>query len=277
MRFLASFVLPVLTLVSGSMAYSITARALYVDDTPILEYEGPSDNVDHLTVDSPKSRITLGVKFDSHTQPHQLSFLYTDGNGLDHAVYPGWFDDEAGPMGRTVTPIAKLPPSLLAADKVQLYVIAANDDDEVPNLVQLIADIEFSDAFRDATRGYTAPTRLGAKPEIHHVFRSDQATVNPIIPVAFSAIAAGLLIVLLGAWGTTLGSSLFRSTGESTMKTSLLVILASFEYTFIRYYLGATIFTTIFHVAVLAVPALIVGSKALSLLAKVRSTPAAHA
>lgn len=272
MRFLVSFVIPILAMVSSSLAYSITARALIIEEGDQSTYESPSDNVDQMSFDSPKSRVSIAVKLDSETQPHQLIFLLTDGNGLDHAIFPEWQDDL---IARTLFPLGKLPPSLLEAEKIDVVVIAADDNEQEPNLAQRIAELKPSEAFKNLDRDYKEPTRLGAKPEIHHIFRSEEATVNPIVPIIFSVVAGFLLLALLTTWTTTLGDSMFGSLNGSSVKTVLLVVLASFEYTFIKYYLGATIFTTIFHIALLTVPALIVGSKALSLLAKARSSAAA--
>lgn len=268
MRFLGSALIPILAMVSKSVAYSISARAGYIDEVEQFAYESGSDNVDQLTFDSPKSRVSIAVKLDTETQPHQMLFLLTDGNGLDHAVFPEWQNS----IARAIFPIGKLPPSLLEAEKFDLFVIAADDNEEEPNLAQPIVEFKPSELFQGLEREYNIPTRLGAKSEIHHIFRSEEATVNPSIPVAFSIVAAIFLLVLLRIWSSTLGTSLFGSTDDSTMKITLLVILASFEFTFIKYYLGATIFTTLFHIGLLTLPALIIGSRALGLLAKARST-----
>lgn len=272
MKFNLATVVPLFALVASSMGFSVTSRAVYLNGQESFTLQHESDEVHRISLDSLKDVLSVASQIGGLSIPHQLLYVFSNGEGLDHAVFPDFEKEQRIASAKVL--VSKIPVSLLAQDRIFVSVVAANGDNDEANLDQPIVELIPSEELKTSLN-YKAPARLGAKPEIHHIFSSDQATVNPIVPVAFSAVAALLLVALFGSWATSLGDSLFGASHGSSVKTGLLVVLASFEYTFVKYYLGATIFTTIFHVAILSVPALIIGSKALSQLAKLRSTASA--
>lgn len=269
MRFSIASVISFFVLIAISMAYSFSSYSVFLNAEEKFTVTEASDEVHRVFLESLRDILAFAVKVEGSSKPHQLLFLLSNGEGLDHAVIPTF--DAKSRIASTKIPMNKIPNSLKAQERIFVSVVAADSSEEEQNAVQPIVELVPSDDFKAAFT-YEEPARLGAKPEIHHIFNSEQATVNPIIPVAFSVVAVALLFVLFRTWANTLGTSLFGALEGSSFKTGLLVVLASFELTFIKYYLGTTIFTTLFHVAILSVPALIVGSKALSQLAKLRTT-----
>ena len=90
------------------------------------------------------------------------------------------------------------------------------------------------------------------------------------MPLAFSAVAGVLTLVLFVVWSSIFGENNSNSSG-GTYKTGFLVALVAVEHTFLRYYLGASIFTTMSHVLLLVAPSVFLGSKALNVMAKLRA------
>lgn len=265
MKFRTS-VVPFLAVLASAMAFSISSRAVYLDGNELITVNEPSNEVHEVSIVTPKDVLAVAVRIEGESRPHQLVFLFSDGQGLDYAVYPDY--NAGSQIASSKLPIAKLPDSLKSQDKVTFTVVAA-DSSEEENIAQPLFELVFSEDLKKAI--VSPPVRLGPKPEIHHIFRGTESTVNAIVPVVFSAVALVLLVALLGGWSTTLSGSLFRALDGGAYKTAFVAVLATLEYTFVKYYLGATIFTTLFHVAILAGPGLLLGLKALNALAKLHA------
>lgn len=270
MRFQFSRTAALLSLAASSMAYSLSGYSLFCNGDDAVTLEQADDKVHPFILESPKDVLALAMRIEASDRPHQIMYLFSDGKGLDHAVFPNYYEPDR--LAKERIAVEDLPSALKALEKIYITVVVGSDNEAEENFSQRILEITPSENFR-AALAYEEPTRLGAKPEIHHIFNTDPATVNPVVPIAFVLVAAALLFALFGSWTTYLSGSLFGNGDGANFKIAFLVVLASFEVTFVKYYLGATIFTTIFHVAILAVPALIVGSKALRLLAKLRVAP----
>lgn len=253
-----------LAVLSGAAAYAVSGGAVYLNDKEVFAVLGDVQTVE---VTSPKDVLSFSVAIGGASRPHQLLLLVSNDQGLDFPVY-GLYDD--GTFVAKV-PVHKLPNALKAQERLTVTLVAANDDADEPNVAVPVAAVALSDGFRETVE-HKKPVRLGAAPEIHHIFREDPATVHAIVPLVFSAAAGVLLLGLFAGWTQVLNGAVFGSPQGSTWKAAFLATLAMFEVTFVRYYLGATIFTTIFHVFLLAGPYLFFGSRALSTLARVRAT-----
>lgn len=255
-----------LPLLAGTLAYSITSGLVSVNGKKAFDYD-TSDTVHRVTLDSIRDKLALSVELKgAETQPHQLNYVFSNNAGLDYAVFPK-FDSKTSKVSLLLV-VNKIPAALLQ-DRVFVYLVAASDQKK-GNLYTLIGELVPTESLQ-ASVNYKAPERLGAQPEIHHIFKEDPKTVNPVVPIAFSAVAIALFIGLLGAWVSLVGNSLFVANQAIPFKGGFLTTLALFEFTFFRYYLSATIFTTIFSVAALTAPALIFGARALKALTKQRT------
>lgn len=261
-----------LPLLAGALAYSIKSGHVSVNEVKAFDYD-PSETVHRVTLDSIRDKVALSVQLKgAETQPHQLNYVFTNKAGLDYAVYPK-FDAKTSKVSLLLV-VNKIPAALLQ-DRVFVYLVAASDAKK-GNLYTLIAELVPTESLQ-ASVNYNAPERLGAKPEIHHIFKEDPKTVNPVVPIAFSAVAIAFFVGLLAAWGALVGNSLFVANQAIPFKGGFLTTLALFEFTFFRYYLSATIFTTLFSVAALTAPALIFGARALKALTKQRTVIEASA
>lgn len=270
MKFGLSIVALWLVFLVGAMAYSISEGTFSVNEKELFLIDDLSlDEVNRAILNSNKDTISIEVKLGGSVEkrPHELLFLFSNNDGLDYPVFPEYNVNTQ--EAKVTLLINKIPASLKAQERIFVSVIAADDNAEEPNLftqiVELVPSQELQSSF-----AYKKPVRLGAASEIHHEFREEASTVNPIVPIFFSAIAGVLLLALFGSWVSILGNSLFAASQGSTFKTAFLATIASVEFAFIKYYLGATIFTTIFYVFLLAGPFLFFGSRALSTLAKQR-------
>lgn len=256
-----------LPLLAGALSYSIKSGLVSVNGNKAFDIEPKSDTVHRVTLDSVRDKLALTVELKgAETQPHQLNYVFSNDAGLDHAIFPK-FDAKKHTVSLLLL-VNKIPAALLQ-DRVFVYLVAASEQKK-GNLYTLIGELIPTEALQSSVN-YEAPERLGAQPEIHHIFNEDPKTVNPVVPLAFSGVAIALFLGLVGAWFSVVGNSLFVANQGIPFKGGFLTTLALFEFTFFRYYLSASIFTTIFSVAALTAPALIFGARALKSLTKQRT------
>ncbi|GEQ68785.1 hypothetical protein JCM33374_g2454 [Metschnikowia sp. JCM 33374] len=268
MKFFHNSILACAACVGIARAYAVTGGTVAINKAPVAEINPNGLNPETVVLNSPTDTVSFSVALEnpSKTQPHQLMFILSDSNGLDHAVFAKYKSGNA----QADISVAKIPAALKKGGPIHVSVIAANGDHTEANVEFPVVQLVASDALQSLT-SHAKPARLGALAEIHHSFKTDPTTVASIVPVVFSGIAVVLLVVLLGAWTSVLKNELFASPQASTWKAALLSTLAYFEYTFFQYYLGASIFTTIFHAVLVAGPFLFFGSRALTALGKSRA------
>lgn len=256
-----------LPLLAGALSYTIKSGLVSVNGNKAFDIEPKSDTVHRVTLDSVRDKLALTVELKgAQTQPHQLNYVFSNDAGLDHAIFPK-FDAKKQTVSLLLL-VNKIPAALLQ-DRVFVYLVAASEQKK-GNLYTLVGELIPTEALQSSVN-YEAPDRLGAQPEIHHIFNEDPKTVNPVVPLAFSGVAIALFLGLVGAWFSVVGNSLFVANQGIPFKGGFLTTLALFEFTFFRYYLSASIFTTIFSVAALTAPALIFGARALKFLTKQRT------
>lgn len=260
-----------LVFIVSAVAYSIESGLVSVNGNKAFDFVPDSEDVHRVVLESVREKVALSVVLKGNVaeKPHQLNFVFTDNKGLDYATYPLF--DTTKKTATSLILVNKIPPALLSQERVFVYIIAADASQKKgQNLYTLLAELVPSESLR-ASVNYKKPLRLGALPEIHHQFNEDPQTVKPIVPLIFSAVAIALFFVLIGSWFTLVGNSLFVANEGIPFKGGFLTTIALIEFTFVKYYLGATIFTTIFYTAILAGPALVFGSKALKALTKQRT------
>lgn len=219
------------------------------------------------TIEDSNDVLEFSFTIDSSQRPHELILLFSDDNGLDFAVFPRY--DSAKNTISTSVAFSAIPLALRRQNKFSASLILANKDENDVNVYSKVAEILPSEEVKDAALA-TKTERHGVLPEIHHIFRGEEPTINSIIPLAFSAIAGVFGLVLLVTWASIFGQGSIDSRG-STFKAAFLTTLVAVEHSFLKYYLGASIFTTLFHVFILAAPSVIFGSKALRAMVQLRS------
>ncbi|QLL30486.1 hypothetical protein HG536_0A03030 [Torulaspora globosa] len=110
---------------------------------------------------------------------------------------------------------------------------------------------------------YRRPARYGAKPEIIHEFNPEPKTAPWKLVQFFIILIALATFGLVIAWMSS-GALNFNSVPTNFNVVYLLFFILSiigFEYIFVRYYAGTSIFDTLFAVLYLAIPSLWLGTK----------------
>lgn len=253
-----------LAVLSSVCAYAITGGSVALNDKKLFSVDPASTDVRRVAIDSEKDVLSFAVNLDAVSKPHQLVLTLSDGAGLVHPVFASY----DGSKATARVAVHRLPASLKMVERIFVSLVAASAGE--PNLNEPLVELVPTDEFRLSVE-YKKPVRLGALPEIHHIFREDPATVNAFFPVVFSAAAGALLVALFGAWASVLGGSAFGAKQAAVWKSGFLATITLVEVTFVKYYLGATIFTTLFHVFLLGGPCFFFFSRALSAMARVRS------
>lgn len=263
-----------LQLISAVSAYSLSEGSVKVGASEVHLGEMNTQEIKQLAIDLPKDKIELELKLEgvADLKPHQLVVTLADRNGLDLSFVPAFVAQSL--VAKLSILVSKIPAALRSQEKLYLSLIVADADEKNANLLKQLVEIIPSESLRESAAYKPAP-RIGIKPEIHHIFREDAKTVNPVIPVAFIGGAVALFLLLVGSWGAYVGENLFGVAGQlrgvkAVHGAGFLGSVVGFEVTFVRYYLGSTIFTTLFHCFLLGGPSIYFGAKVLKTLSEQR-------
>lgn len=266
MKFTPSVSLLWLLLLSSSLAISVKQATVSLNQEKLYNGLSLPEKVVSTTIENSKDVIDFKFKIDSSTRPRELILLFSDDNGLDFAVFPR-YEASKQTLSTTVA-FSAIPQALRRQSKITASIILANKDESDKNVHVKIAEFFPSEVAKEEATT-TKAERYGVLPEIHHIFRGEESTINPIIPLVFSAFAGFLGLALFVSWVAAFGQGSIDTRG-STFKVALLVTLIAVEHSFLKYYLGASIFTTLSHVAILVAPSVFFGSKALRAMVQLR-------
>ena len=266
-------------LAMGVMSYSIQSGLARVNEDIIQYGEAEIQLIRLLTLENMKDKLDVELKLDYKDvtkKPHQFVITLGDDNGHDLLFVPNYLS--AYDVYKLSIPVNKIPLSLRVKEKLFLKAIVASSGPKKhgENLRRNLAEVRFGDVIKlTAQLAYVPAERFGLKPEIHHQFASEASTVNAIIPIVFSAGAIILLLALLVSWASLLGDDLLRNftrlSGAQVLNHGVfLTSLVGYVAMFYRYYLGTSIFTTLFNAFVLTAPTIFFGSRSLRDLAVFR-------
>lgn len=214
----------------------------------------PSDNV---------IKIDFTLADDTSKAPGQAVVVLDNGKGLSESFVPK-YRHESRELSISI-PVKKLASNTKSQEKIFLSLIVA-DSSKGKNLYKRLAEIVPSAELRDTVKLKPA-NDVHLKPEIHHQFKKEKKTVNFLIPVVFIVVAFVLFLGLFLSWSVAIGSDLFGmarqvSGGINTPTTiGFLLCLFGYEVVFFRYFLGVSIFTTIWHSFLLGGPCVYLGSR----------------
>ncbi|WPK25990.1 hypothetical protein PUMCH_003332 [Australozyma saopauloensis] len=266
MKFTLSAAVAGLAAVASANAYKVIGGSVTSKKVEIAAL-GAATDLPSIPIDSIRDSFVLNVNFEQTTKPAQLLFLLSNKHGLEHSLYARF--TETGSKASASVVVGKLPNALKTQDEIHVSIVAAGPSEEEENVIVPLCTFIPSEKFKDSVE-YEQPVRLGALPEIHHQFRSNEPHINSFVPTVFSAAALGLLVVLLGAWAGLLNGDMFSGWQGSFWKIGYLATLAYFELIVLRYYLGTSIFATVFQGLLVAGPLSFFGSRALTALARLR-------
>lgn len=267
MKFSISAAVAGLAAIACADAYKVTGGSVTSKKVEVAKLDVSSSNLPSVPIEASRDSFLVTVDLKAASKPSQLLFLLSGKDGLEHSIYARFVDASSKASASFV--VSKLPAALKIQEEIKVSIVAAGASEDEENIVVPLFTFAPSELFLSSLE-YEKPARLGASAEIHHQFRADLPTIGTSIPTIFSAGAVGLLVVLLGAWATLLNGDMFNGWLGSIYKLGYLGTLAYFEYIVLQYYLGTSIFATIFQAAVVLAPMSFFGSRALTSLARLR-------
>lgn len=254
-------------LVGAALAYTISSGTIGIDSHSISLGEFQTQEIKQLPIESPKDKISISLKLKEELpqRPHQLvlSLGSVSKQTLTTHFVPSFTNDQEIKL---IIPVNKLPEILKVQEKLNLKLTIADDSEHT--LVKHLVEIVPSPEFRASINLKTHEQRIGSKPEIHHIFREDPTTINGVIPILFIVAATIVFFGLVVSWLEVVGMKLFEnfkniSTRQLLYNIAFLSSLVGFEVNFVKYYLGQSIFTTLFNSFIAGMPAIYFGSKVL--------------
>lgn len=256
------------------MAFTLSKATVSVGTKKVELGEMNTLEIKQLSL-SPKDIIKVDARLalSNSTQPHQISLILSsiENPSLSKQIVPEI--SKSGVISASIS-VSSFPEVLKLQPKISLKLVVADYNSKDNILRQLVELVPSSDLVASAK--YTAKPTLGHKDEIHHVFAPDSKTVGAFFPTVFAGLALALFAGLWVAWGSFLGPNLMGTLRlvapiQLLFNVVFLCSLLGFEYTFIQYYLGQLIFTTLFYAFVLAFPSLFFGSRVLRGLSRDRA------
>lgn len=163
-------------------------------------------------------------------------------------------------MDESTIPNALLHLSQNEDDPLTVSVVLANPEDSKNNVLVSVFKIQVD---LDHAVEYKRPDRLEAKPEIIHQFNPEPKTVPWKLAQFFIFLITLVTFGLVVAWMSS-GSLNFNNVRANFNIVYLLFFISSvigFEYIFVQYYAGKSIFETLFAALYLGIPSLWLGTK----------------
>lgn len=256
----------------ATMAISLSLAQIKVNDDAIHFGEISTQEIKQLSLESTKDKLEFDITLaDVTAQPHQLMITLGDGKGFDLPLFPKFnLDKKAVKLSLAAS---KIPVGIRNLDKILINLIVAEPGNK-QNLYKPLGELIPTDDLKNLVP-YKKSERIGIKPEIHHLFKEDPQTINPFFPIVFGGFDLVIFLGLMGLWTFGVGKDMFTNFLNTPITTfshnvGFLGCLIGYEIVFFRYYLGSTIFTTLFHGAILAGPTIFLGSRSFRYLAHLR-------
>lgn len=251
-------------------AISLSLASVKVNDKSVHFGEISTQEIKQLPIESTKDKLDIEVYLnDVNAQPHQAIITLGNGKGLDQAFFPKFNINKKAL--KLSTQVSKIPVSIRNLDKIFIQLVVG--DSGAQNLKVSLGELIATEELKQLVP-YKKAERVGIKPEIHHIFKQEEKTVNPFWPILFIGFDIVVFLGLLGLWTFGVGGEgLSKSTPPEQKINNFLFFLTliGFEVIFIRYYLGTSIFTTLLHGFIVSIPCILLGSTCLKHLAYLRS------
>ncbi|AOA61562.1 ER oligosaccharyltransferase complex subunit delta [Komagataella phaffii CBS 7435] len=200
-------------------------------------------------------KVEFSLKTDEGKFPQQVA-LSLDSESASEIVYPKL----SGSKAQFTIPVKKLS-GAIKSQPFDLTLIAG-DVDTSKNLQEFIASILPVEKLTT----YEPPVRLEAKEEIRHIFRQQESTVPAGLSLIFIGGIAAILAGLLITWTVSDSYNLKNFPSSSCQKIWHVLFLGSIvglEGIFVQYYLGSSIFDTLFKASIVGSVGLVAGSRVL--------------
>ncbi|CAI5757580.1 unnamed protein product [Candida verbasci] len=255
---------------SLSIAFTLTGT-IKLNKQKITYGEIETKEIKQIYLNSPKDTIEINLSSkEINEKPEQIMFSLSDSKQQNLVTH--YVPSVSNSKIKLSIKSAQLPEVLKIKDSLLLNLIIADKEVKFTKfLLEIIPTSEFKE-----TSNYKSKSKIGIQPEIHHIFKADESTVNPIIPLVFISVAVVLFLGLVSSWVGFIGvNNLFKtfktiSTGQLLQNVAFLISLIGFELNFIKYYFGQSIFTTLFYGFILLIPSIYFGTSVLRFLSKNR-------
>jgi oligosaccharyltransferase complex subunit delta (ribophorin II) len=218
--------------------------------------------------DSTTSKLDITFEVEPKKIPQQLFIKVTNKDGVETSYKPITQVKENSVTSTFTLSYGKLPKLFTKESQLDISLIAAGSNDDAPIFTK-VGSLQLTDELI-AKSPYQRPTRFGPKPEIHHIFSQPSTTVNPTIALVFCALSIACFFILLAAWGVEGAINFKNFPGFKLSHLLFIGLVLNYEVAFFQYYLGSSIFDTIYKVALLTLPTLWAGSKVLNYVGALR-------
>lgn len=221
---------------------------------------------DPVTLNSSDKTLEVNFAVVAEEKPEQVELLLgLPERDLEVTYEPKITDNQELIMYRFIIDVSTIPKPILHLSKttqvpVSVSLILANPAGQSDNVFVPIFDLDLQ---TEQDLKYTEPVRYQAKPEIHHIFNAEPATVPWQIAQIFvfiiSLVVFGLFIALMSSGALNFGN--LSLDFNIVYFFAFVASIIGFEFIFIRYYSGKSIFETLLASLYLGFPALCLGVK----------------
>ncbi|GME78508.1 unnamed protein product [Ambrosiozyma monospora] len=204
------------------------------------------------------------------SKPEQVAVLLSTADQQLSSYYYPTFDSYTNLFTSKIS--VKFISDFLKSSESIIVSVLVGDANPEYNLLVAIGELDPTERFRKSVKT-EKPTRFTAKPEIIHQFRAGEQYISPFISLTFALNAVGLFFALFLFWSQNSAlncNNLFKLPLGYTI--SFMASIAIFELIFFDYYLGESIFTTIYRSIGATWAAVLLGSKTLRGLYQLRES-----
>lgn len=219
-----------------------------------------------VVINNSTSQIDFSFAVDAKDKPSQVSLLVgVPEQDLEVVLEPKI--TEAGELimykftiDESTIPAALLHLAQVDQDLLTVSVVLARPDEYKNNVLASVFKIQVD---LDRAVEYKRPARLGVKKQIIHEFNPEPKTVPWRVAQFFVFLITLVTFGLVVAWMSS-GALNFNNVPTNFNIVYLLSFVFSiigFEFIFVQYYAGKSIFETLFAALYLALPSLWLGTK----------------
>ncbi|ODV86780.1 hypothetical protein CANARDRAFT_27170 [[Candida] arabinofermentans NRRL YB-2248] len=257
--FVAFVLLSLLLLASQVNALKITKGSIQLDEATHQLHSAPIA----LETSNRNIEVSLILAEDNgallESSPKQISVQLSAPNvGLETHFFPS----KRGSSILFKFPVAEISKFLLTQDTIKLSLITGDLDSSKNSFIEIGQLKPTSELI--AAASIESPVRFQSKPEIVHIFKDSPEYANPLICSIFVLVVLVLFSNLILGW-ILVDAINFKNLTKLPigLTVQFLACVALFELIFFDYFLGTSIFTTIFRCAVIGVATVYIGSKVL--------------
>lgn len=205
---------------------------------------------------------------ESYVQPKQVSIVLKSENLTSSLYYyPKLVENKVYEANILIKDISKF---MLSQDAIDIEIITGDNNDTTFNSIIKGGKLLPSEKLK-VDKSVEKPVRFGKLNEIHHIFRQPPKSLPSFISTQFVFLIIILFIVLLLSWNYFEAANINNIGKFSPLSLLFIVTLFIFEYLFFDYYLGTSIFTSLYRFSLTGVFSIYFGSKLLKDMYKLRT------